>query len=175
MKIRVATINDAETIAEIHTISWRETYQNALTEQYLRDVVPKDRALVWRERLDNPKHNQRVFVAVCDGVVVGFICLLAGENIDMGSFLDNLHVLKTHQSKGIGKALLKAGARWCLQQEPTKGLCLLVIQDNSQAQKFYKQLGATNTQAGVWNAPDGSLVPTYWFVWSDIKDLLDND
>jgi hypothetical protein len=31
--------------------SWRETYQNALTEQYLEYVVPLEREEVWIDRL----------------------------------------------------------------------------------------------------------------------------
>jgi len=97
-----------------------------------------------------------------------------GENPNWGSYLDNLHVLNAHQSKGIGKSLLVEVARWCIQREPTKGLCLLVNQDNINAQQFYKRLGARNTESSVWNAPDGSVVPTYWFVWESVNGLAQN-
>ena len=42
---------------------------------------------------------------------------------------------------------------------------LLVNQDNAKAQQFYKNSGARNAKEGVWNAPDGNVVPSYWFVW----------
>lgn len=171
MNIREASIVDAPKIADIHTASWRETYQNALTEQYLEYVVPLEREEVWIDRLGNPKKNQYVVVAESEGNVVGFACFYADENPDRGSYLDNLHVLKEYQSKGIGKSLFVKGANWCFQQELVGGLCLLVNQDNTKAQVFYKKLGAHNAEAGVWNAPDGSVVPTYWFVWNSFSGL----
>ncbi|MDQ2075899.1 GNAT family N-acetyltransferase [Marinimicrobium sp. ABcell2] len=165
MKIRAALASDAQNIADIHTTSWRETYHNALTAQYLADIAPKERNDIWTSRLNSPKPNQYVAIAEQDGELLGFACAYAGENPEWGSYLDNLHVRKTHQGNGIGKALLIEISRWCQQQEPSSGLCLLVNQNNVNAQEFYKSLGAHNAQESVWNAPDGSAVPTYWFVW----------
>ena len=172
MKVRAATPLDEKAIAKIHTDSWRSTYQDALSEKYLADIVPKERDDVWSDRLRNPKPNQYVVVAEIDGEVIGFVCVYAGENAKFGSYLDNLHVRIANQSKGIGKSLLTEGARWCFQKEPSKGMCLLVNQDNTRAQNFYSFLGARNAQNGVWNAPDGSIVPTYWFVWDQLTELI---
>lgn len=174
MKIRAATAGDAQSIADIHTASWRNTYHNALTAQYLADVVPQERSAVWVSRLDAAKASQYVAVAEQDDKIIGFACVYAGENPQWGSYLDNLHVHKAYQSKGIGKSLLIEVSRWCHRQEPTKGMCLLVNQDNVKAQEFYKSLGARNAQEGVWNAPDGSTVPTYLFVWDKMDGLVKN-
>ena len=51
---------------------------------------------------------------------------------------------------------------------------LLVNQDNIMAQQFYESLGARNLKPGVWNAPDGSNVPTYIFYWDTLKELIQN-
>lgn len=112
-------------------------------------------------------------MAESDGEIVGFGCVYSGENPEWGAYLDNLHVSKSYQSKGIGKLLLIEIAQWCLKQEPERGMCLLVNQDNTKAQEFYKKLGARNVRAGIWNAPDGSIVPTYryWFAWDDLNKL----
>jgi ribosomal protein S18 acetylase RimI-like enzyme len=115
-----------------------------------------------------------VSVAERDGEVIGFVCAYSGENSKWGSYLDNLHIRKSYQSMGIGKSLLIDAARWCHQREPNKGMCLLVNQDNVKAQAFYNSLGARNAENGVWNAPDGSVVPTYWFVWDKIGTLVEN-
>ncbi|TVZ40939.1 ribosomal protein S18 acetylase RimI-like enzyme [Alteromonadaceae bacterium 2753L.S.0a.02] len=170
MKIREAFPDDAQAISNIHTESWRETYQNALSFEYLSDIVPFERQKVWIDRLQNPKMNQHVLVAEIDERIVGFVCIYSDENPKWGSYLDNLHVIKAHQSKGIGKTLLTQAMKWSAIQIPDKGMCLLVNQDNTNAQRFYKSFGAKNAEEGVWNAPDGSAVPTYWFVW-DSTDL----
>ena len=175
MIIREAKAFEALQIANIHTTSWRETYQDALSANYLADIVPQEREEVWKDRLEKPKNNQYVVVAEVDDLIVGFACFYAGENLNWGSYLDNLHVLKEYQSKGIGKALLIQGYNWCSKQEAVSGLCLLVNQDNIKAQRLYQRLGAYKAEVSSWNAPDGSVVPTYWFVWDKINDLVNHN
>ena len=174
MNYREATSDDALAIASIHTDSWRKNYQSALTEQYLLDVVPKERNEIWIGRLEKPESNQYVVVAEIDSKIIGFVCVYAGKNKEWGSYLDNLHVDSTYQSKGVGKSLLVNAACWCYQQDPNKGMCLLVNQDNLKAQRFYKLFGAHSAKNGVWDAPDGSVVPTYWFVWNSLSAFVKN-
>lgn len=171
--LRTATPADAQSIAAIHSDSWRGTYRNVLTGQYLADVVPGERNGVWIDRLHNPRPNQHVVVAESEGDIIGFVCVYAGENPEWGAYLDNLHVRRSHQSHGVGKALLIEAARWSHRRDPGKGMCLLVNQDNVGAQAFYTRLGARNAREGVWNAPDGSVVPTYWFVWDRLRVLAE--
>jgi ribosomal protein S18 acetylase RimI-like enzyme len=172
MEIREALQSDANSIAEIHTASWRNSYQDVLSKDYLNNVVLKERLTLWSGRLCKTKSKQYVIVAESEGEILGFACFYVGENPQWGSYLDNLHIRKAHQSKGIGKLLIQKGARWCYQLEPSKGMCLLVNQDNLKAQVFYKWLGARNAKEGVWKAPDGSVVATYWFVWEQLDRLL---
>lgn len=170
MKIRPASASDARSIADIHANSWRHAYRDTLTAEYLAEVVSKERHELWINRFDSPKPNQLVAIAEQDGEIIGFACAFVGEHAEWGSYLDNLHVRQDHQSKGIGKSLLVEIWTWCNQKEPNSGLCLTVNQDNAKAQAFYKSLGAQNRKVDLWNAPDGSTVPTYWFVW-DPKQL----
>ncbi|MFA0813733.1 GNAT family N-acetyltransferase [Microbulbifer epialgicus] len=173
MKIRVATLSDIQAISEIHATSWRKNYQNVLTKEYLIDKASNERHQLWKGRFNNPKPNQQVLLAIVEGEIAGFVSLYASENPHWGSYLDNLHVREKYHSKGIGKALLIAGARWFYQQDSQNGMCLLVNQDNIKAQEFYKKLGARNVEASIWNAPDGSIVPTYWFVWDTLNNLIE--
>ena len=172
MKIRLASKNDVKYIADIHTLSWQNTYNKVLTKQYLNEIAPKERSAVWIDRLENPKNNQLVIVAEHKDKMIGFGCIYSNENSQWGAYLDSLHISKSYQSKGIGKSLLLKIAKWCFKQEPAKGMCLLVNQDNVKAQTFYMKLGARNAKAGIWNAPDGSVVPTFWFVWDDLNRLI---
>lgn len=172
MEIREATVEDALVIAEIHAESWRKTYGRVLTRHYLEHVVPSERERIWTERLSEPKPGQYVIVAQIGGEVLGFACAFLDGINELGTYLDNLHVVLSHQRTGVGKALLQAIAQKCLESDPHLGMCLLVNQDNVPAQEFYLRLGATNTQEDVWNAPDGSIVPTYWFSWSNAGNLV---
>ena len=171
MNLRLATPADAEAIAALHAASWRSTYDSVLSAAYLEKSVPSERRAVWAQRLASPKGNQYMVVAEKKAVMVGFACVFVAEHAERGSYLDNLHVSSVLQGQGVGTALVSNVAQWCERQAPGRGLYLSVNQGNYRAQKFYFHLGARNAEAGVWNAPDGSIVPTYWFVWDSVVPL----
>ncbi len=171
MNIRRAVPADAEAIAALHASSWRVTYKGSLSEEYLEQVALSDRQAVWSQRFTSPKENQYVVVAESAIGLVGFACAFAGEHAEWGSYLDNLHVNKSTQGQGVGSVLLANVAQWCEVQAPGRGLYLSVNQDNHAAQRFYSRLGAHNAKTGVWNAPDGTSVPTYWFLWESVGSL----
>ena len=171
MKIRIATSADAMAIASLHTLSWRLTYKNALSAEYLQNTVPAERESVWSQRFAEPKINQCVTIAEIEDKPVGFACVFACEHAEWGSYLDNLHVSQLNQRMGVGRALLVNAAQWCDQHTPGVGMYLLVNQDNLRAQQFYLRCGARNIESVVWHAPDGNAVPTYIFAWDTIDDL----
>ena len=171
MNLRHAHFADADSIAEIHAASWRNTYAAVLRPEYLNEAVPSERKQLWAERLLSPKTNQFVVVAEIHERVVGFACAFTDNHDAWGAYLDNLHVSAAWQGKGMGRALLLEVARWCASRSPDTGLYLSVNQDNSRAQRFYQGLGARNTEPGVWNAPEGSKVPTFWFTWDSASSL----
>ncbi|HMW49608.1 MAG TPA: GNAT family N-acetyltransferase [Cellvibrionaceae bacterium] len=172
MLIRPAQKNHAYAIAKLHTTSWQTHYTDALSTHYLHHLAPAEREALWLERMANPKPNQQVFIAEEHNELVGFACVFLDENREFGSYLDNLHVAAAHQGKGIGKALVQAVANSCVHAAQSEGLCLLVNQTNARAQNFYLNLGAVNARADTWAAPDGSAVPTFWFIWPQVNALL---
>ena len=174
MKIKRASFNQIEEIAALHTASWRNTYGGMLSESYLLNAVPAERLSIWRQRLASPKENQLVLVAEEDEFVVGFACVFIGEHAQWGSYLDNLHVSQAHQGRGVGRSLLAKISSKCELRCPGRGLYLSVNQANQRAQQFYLSLGAHNAQAAVWNAPDGSQVPTFRFAWHQARALCEN-
>lgn len=173
MNIRLAKTEDFSSIAQLHALSWSVTYSNVLRPDYLREIVPLERQSVWRERLANPKENQIVLVAEENENIVGFACVYINEHAEWGSYLDNLHVSPSHQGQGIGANLIAEVACHCEERHSKKGLYLSVNQANQRAQKFYLSLGAQNAQPSVWNAPDGSVVPTFRFVWNSVSPLTE--
>ena len=173
MNIFPATAEHANAIADLHASSWIITYNNVLSQDYLQNVVPSERLSVWRERLKNPRENQFVLVAQDNGFVIGFACVFVMEHLEWGSYLENLHVRQSHHGRGIGAKLLIEIAAICEQRCAGKGLYLSVNQANQNAQKFYLKFGAENAQISVWNAPDGSQVPTFRFTWKSTAALAE--
>lgn len=171
MKIREATLYDSESIAALHAASWKNTYAKVLEKKYLTDHAPLERRALWQQRLSEPRSGQRVFVAVESGQVIGFVCTFIDEHPALGSYLENLHVASQAQGHGIGGKLIREAASICSKQATSRKLYLLVNQDNVRAQRFYLNFGATNAAEAVWNAPDGSAVPTFRFEWPSVIEL----
>jgi ribosomal protein S18 acetylase RimI-like enzyme len=107
-----------------------------------------------------------------DNKVIGFICFIINADPKLGTYIDNLHVDMTQQSKGTGKALLTHAAMWINKHSSSSSMFLLVTQNNGNAQKFYARFGGENKALKSWTAPDGTIVPTYQFVWASFDKLI---
>jgi GNAT superfamily N-acetyltransferase len=170
--IRPATLNDAISIASLHIDSWRFAYKNILTKKFLADGIESDRKNLWLQRFKTPRENQQVFIAEEQHQPIGFACVFVNDHEEWGSLLDNIHVSRSSQGKGIGAALISHVAQWCKAQASDSGIYLWVLQDNIAAQRFYHHLGAINAGTGVWIPPEGGSIPRYRFTWSSATDLL---
>jgi GNAT superfamily N-acetyltransferase len=166
MRLREATLADADAIAGLHADSWRNTYRGAYSDEYLDGPVFEDRLRVWLERLSSPAPNQHVIVAEDDGAIVGFACSYGDESAELGTLLDNLHVRRDLQKTGIGKRLVIEIARWCAANYPDSGLWLGVLEQNANAQAFYKRLGAADVGGEIATPPGGGSVPSRIYAWT---------
>ncbi|MEY4562682.1 MAG: hypothetical protein RLZZ618_1959 [Pseudomonadota bacterium] len=162
---RPARPGDAEAIARLHIASWRQTYRNALSEDYLAEAVVPDRMSLWEKRLTAHDPLQHVLLAEEDGVLLGFACAFIHADPAWGALLDNIHVAQEAQGSGVGSHLLRAIARHCTMRAPHSGLFLWVLQQNVAAQRFYLRHGARNAGADVWDAPGGNRVPRFRLAW----------
>jgi GNAT superfamily N-acetyltransferase len=172
MPLRSAIPADASAIAALHVASWRSAYRGALRDEFLAGPIVADRDAVWAERFRSPPANQHVVVAEENGQIVGFACAYAGDHPEWGSLLDNLHVSRSLQRRGLGTALLRHVALWCAATAPRLGLYLWVLQSNRSAQKFYEDLGAVQVDTGTWSPPGGGQVPSYRLAWRTLDPLI---
>ena len=171
--IREATSEDAKQIAQLHTQSWRENYQGALTEEYLKYRADGEREAVWLKRFEQSPPNQLVLIGEWNHRFCGFICVFGNNHVKHGSVIDNLHVMSELKGSGIGTQLLKAAALWSEQNYPDLGLYLEVLACNPKAIGFYESLGAKFLQKACWDAPCGSKVDEFVYGWSRPKLLLE--
>jgi hypothetical protein len=75
--LRQAVASDAETIAALHTESWRKSYQGILPDDFLAGPIPEQHEQEWFKKL-NPINKNNIFVRLAeqDNVLVAFACVV---------------------------------------------------------------------------------------------------
>jgi GNAT superfamily N-acetyltransferase len=126
LKLRDADQSDAWRIATLHAASWRNAYRGMLSDEYLDGDLLGERSRIWIERLTAPMPRQRVLLAEIGDQLAGFACAFGSDDPQLGTLLDNLHVLPEFQRQGIGARLMSEIAFWCDKQSPGEGLFLWV-------------------------------------------------
>jgi ribosomal protein S18 acetylase RimI-like enzyme len=165
-QIREATAEDADAIAELHADNWRRTYRGMMLDSYLDGDVVAERRDTWRARFAEPAPDQRIWVAVEDGLL-GFACLYADRDARWGAYVDNLHVRHDQRGRGLGLALLRRAAEWTLAQRPGSGLWLWVMEANRGARGFYRRAGAAEVERTLSTNPVEASSPILRCHWPD--------
>lgn len=164
-RLREAQAADAPTIAALHASSWRLHYRGAYRDDYLDGDVFADRERVWSRRLADPPHDQLVLIVEQDGRAFGFACAYGGHDPRWGSFLDNIHVDASQQSRGAGTLLVRAVIDWCLVRHADAGLYLWVLAQNARARRFYERLGATDRGGEISIPAGGGRIHGRRYAW----------
>lgn len=173
MHYRVANITDLENLAKLHAESWRESYRGIFSDKFLDKDVLEDRRNYWINRLSSPKKNQFVMIAVDNNGIAGFICAFGNESPTWGTFIENLHVSKSAQGRGIGKQLMYSAAKWADEIFDHKGVYLEVLEGNLNARNFYHCIGAKHQETNLWLPPGSNdKVNDLLYVWESNFPLL---
>jgi ribosomal protein S18 acetylase RimI-like enzyme len=170
--LRTARADEAESIAVLHTSSWRRTYRGMMSDEFLDGPALDNRRGVWHERLTIGHPRQFVCVADVDSRIVGFICVFADDDPVWGSYIDNLHVAPDLHRSGIGRALMHRAGEWLCASCPGAGVYLWVMEANTPARAFYDRLGARNIETVNLEDPGGGHAPNCRYVWADARMLI---
>lgn len=144
--IRLAQIEDAIPIAEIHILSWQHSYKGIVHQSYLDhgfDIV--ERTKRWKENLSQP--DPKTFVALTDKRIVGFASIGSSREKKYSNYAE-LYAIYFHpdfMSKGYGTALFNYVCDDALKQGFTK-FFTVVLKENKSARNFYERNSATLIQ-----------------------------
>ena len=166
MILRIATPNDAQSIAQLHTDSWRIAYRGILLDSFLDGDIVQNRLEVWSKRFAEPTPNQHIIIAEEDGKMLGFVCIYGADDIKWGSLIDNLHVRPDIKGKGIGKILINEAFKWSKLNYPQCGLYLWVYENNTSARAFYSHLGGKEIESHLHENPGGGEANAIRCTWS---------
>ena len=175
---RDAAASDADAVAALHADSWRRFYRGAYSDEFLDGDVLADRQSVWSARLQQPSIATRTLVATTsDEGLVGFVHMVLDENPTWGSLIDNIHVGRVNQRRGIGSQLIVRAAAVVAEAAVASGLYLWVLEQNTNAQAFYQRHGATCAEKTTVQPPNGvhtrlnGSPMKLRYVWTDARDV----
>jgi ribosomal protein S18 acetylase RimI-like enzyme len=137
--IRPAVLGDADRIAQLHVLTWQETYAHLLPPGFFDDAHSRMRRDMWDRILNDQRPEWTVRIAESDGILVGFAMsgpssADAGRNHPRDRQLYNIYVTRAAHGTGIGQALLDE----VLGEEPAM---LWVAKENPRAIAFYRRNG----------------------------------
>ena len=147
--IRPATVDDADSIAQVVVASWRAAYAGLLPADFLAGLDVATRAEQWRNALASAAAASTVLVAEVGDRIVGFVAV--GPELDAEMELEAegeqgvgqlyaLYVDPPHWDTGVGHALHDAGL--AAVRDAGFGIVRLwVLRGNDRAIRFYVRHG----------------------------------
>jgi len=170
VNIRTAIIGDAKNIARIHTLSWRDVYQNILPEKYLNNEIEQERNEFWHHKLSAKDESELVLNIGSGDVIFGFIWITRSGEPGYDAVIEALHIDTNAKNCGYGKKLMKAAVERLIK-DGVKSICLRVFDDNTAAILFYQHIGGVKDQSGIDNFAGANAADSR-IGWKDIYTLL---
>lgn len=176
LRLRRAGPADVEAIARLHAESWRAHYRGAYSEDFLDGDLLAERLSAWTAALADPA---RLTILAGAPELVGFASVIADAHPVWGSLLDNLHVALERKRGGLGSRLLAAAATELTAARVAGGLYLWVLEQNHDAQAFYRARGAryagrepVTPPGGIGSRLTGAPVKLR-FAWGELRELCE--
>lgn len=137
--IRVASPDDVDQVADLHTASRYATYHHMLPPGTLEAIDPVLHRVELRERFAREATTHRLTVAESGSAIVGFSYVGPGDEPTVPE-LHKIHVVPHVKGSGVGKALMVAALRYFADSGAHRAY-LWVIEGNDRAIRFYEKGG----------------------------------
>ncbi|MBK5251827.1 MAG: GNAT family N-acetyltransferase [Peptostreptococcaceae bacterium] len=166
MLIRPIKDSDVPAIADIYNENWKITYRNLLPDSFLNGMTHEHSRDKWLKYLHTISHGG--FVALDEkNQVIGFSAYKPYTDLENCILLDSLHIKKSAQGKGIGKALvLKIGEYACKSEYKKMAIC--IVKGNDRAERIYTHLGARFYKDFI-DSFEGTPSNSTLLVWDDLS------
>jgi GNAT superfamily N-acetyltransferase len=173
--VRLARVDDAPAIAEVHVASWRTTYKGIFSDTLLDSLSVDKREQSWRERLALPEPNSVALVA-CNvgGSIVGFVSGGAERTGRLGyeGELYAIYLLQVAQRQGLGTLLVLHFVRE-LRVRGFGSMAVWVLAANP-FRKFYEALGGKVVAEQQIECGGESFTESA-YGWQDLNTFSDTD
>ena len=168
MKVRKATVADADGVAKVQVDSWYSTYKDIVPDEYLRKMTYESREKKWKDII----YKQPVYIAEDNkGEIIGFSNggpERTGKYPEFDGELYAIYILKDYQRKGLGKQLLEPIIQE-LEDQGIYSMLVLVLEDN-HSRFFYEQVGAEKVDI-IEIEVSGKRLNEVVYGWKDIRKV----
>ena len=154
--VRAATASDLDSVVEIFTACWHESYRELLSERVRKEMTTRKARELWLPAFATADERETL-LALLDNQPIGVARIGPSPEVPDRGHLFSLYIHPKYAEKGFGKALLLQG----LDRLEALGLVpitLWVFKANLGAQGLYKKCGfeATGNQRTDerWGAPE---------------------
>jgi len=161
--VRSATPADTPVVAEIWFHGWRDGHEGHVPAELVEVRTHESVRLRAAQRVDGS------VVAVVDGVVAGFVMVVAAE-------IEQVYVAREHRGTGVASRLLSEGER-LVAANGFEDAWLAVVAGNLRARRFYERSGWIDEGAFDYPAagPGGTIsIPAHRYV-KRVIGCLDSD
>ena len=143
IKVRDATIKDAEKIASIHVDAWRKAYAKYMPKSFLNALDKQQKTLEW-ERYLSGKDNGSYIVCKLNSSVEGFAVYGRARDTNLSNHnVAELVALNVHPDKwglGLGSSMLEHVIKDSISKS-RDAIYLWVITSNTRAIELYCRNG----------------------------------
>jgi ribosomal protein S18 acetylase RimI-like enzyme len=158
MRIREASIGDAEAIGRLQLHSWQDAYRGLLPADYLDTLEEADFTAKWTSTIEQLGDRASVLAADDGAEVVGFVHAGPSEQ-SAGAQIFAMHVSPPLRGHGIGFDLHDLALRR-LRSYGFDEVELWLLKDNLRARRFYERQGWQNDGEERLGMPPTDAVET---------------
>lgn len=140
-KIRYADINDARTLGEIHSQSWKVIYKGIVPDEILNNITAEKREKYFEKALSQGWEEDALIFK--EDKAVGLICIGRCRDEDKDDSYGEIwgiYLLPEYWNRGIGYELINWGLTE-LRKRSYKKVTLWVLEENIKARNFYEKVG----------------------------------
>ena len=138
--VRLASVDDADTIGRVQVESWRAAYTGLMPDEVIAGFDVEARQRLWRAWFEHPWPGSAAFVAVRDGHVVGFANSGPCREEQGAGELYAIYVQPDAWGAGAGRALIQR-VEEALRSDGFGDAILWVLEGNDRAERFYRAAG----------------------------------
>ncbi len=141
--VREANVEDAFGIATVHVRTWQCAYRGQMPDSILDSLSVEKRSIGWAKKLANPDQGTHSYIALSDGVVVGWCTGGVSRDKDITADtgeLYGIYVDPDYIGRGVGSILMEKMLH-VLNVDGYKKATLWVLDTNVKTRKFYEKKG----------------------------------